>query len=279
MVTIRAMRQEDIPFGLELCRVAGWNQLDADWRRLLALSPDGVVVAEDAGRPCGTASAVRFGRRIGWIGMILVHPDFRRRRVGTELMSRCVEHLRSRGMESIKLDATDEGRPVYRNLGFVDERPIHRYAGRRPATIAQAGAARPIQAADWMAISALDLRAFDADRIELLKRLAGDGPAGVVGDAGAVRAFGFARAGFEASFLGPVVAADGQAAREVVLSLLDQLPEGRVYWDLLPDSAEAVRLAEALGFAPARKLTRMHLGETHPGRVELVYAGAGFELG
>jgi hypothetical protein len=37
-------------FGLSLCRIAGWTQLEADWRRLLALSPEGVFVAEEGGR-------------------------------------------------------------------------------------------------------------------------------------------------------------------------------------------------------------------------------------
>jgi len=127
---IRTMRPDDIPLGLELCRFAGWNQVEADWLRLQALSPGGVFVAEQDGRACGTASTIAYGSRIAWIGMVLVHPDYRRQGVGSALMARCVEHLQARGVEGIKLDATDQGRPVYQRLGFHDERAIRRCVGR-----------------------------------------------------------------------------------------------------------------------------------------------------
>ena len=118
MLNIRLMRPADIPFGLELCRQAGWNQLEDDLRRLLELAPEGFFLAEDDGRPCGAASAVAYGVHTAWIGMVLVHKDFRRRGIGAQLMARCIETLRARRIESIKLDATDQGRPVYLKLGF-----------------------------------------------------------------------------------------------------------------------------------------------------------------
>ena len=136
MLRIRTMSADDIPMGLALCRFAGWNQLEADWRRLLALEPGGVFVAEQDGRPCGTAGTTCYDTRTAWIGMVLVHPDFRRRGVGSALMGHCVRHLQGRGIQSIKLDATDDGRPVYMKLGFKDERAIHRYAGVRPQGLA-----------------------------------------------------------------------------------------------------------------------------------------------
>jgi hypothetical protein len=54
-----------------------------------------------------------------------------------------------------------------------------------------------------------------------------------------------------------------------------------VYWDLLPENREAVKIAQDCGFQPLRKLMRM----ARPGKQpfahddSLVYAIAGFEFG
>ena len=41
MVRIRTMTEEDVPGGLRLVEQAGWNQLPADWLRILRLTPGG----------------------------------------------------------------------------------------------------------------------------------------------------------------------------------------------------------------------------------------------
>jgi len=40
MISIRTMTTDDIPLELKLTRQTGWNQLEADWRRFLAMQPD-----------------------------------------------------------------------------------------------------------------------------------------------------------------------------------------------------------------------------------------------
>lgn len=282
MIDIRAMRPDDVPLALELCRHAGWNQTEADWRLLLALEPGGVFVAEIDGRPVGTASAVRHDDRLGWIGMVLVHPDARRRGIGSALMNRAIDALRRRGTDCIKLDATDQGRPVYLKLGFRDERPIVRYAGeiRTPEAPRDAPLAENPAEADWPAVAALDAEAFGADRMGLLTRLSAMHGAAVVREGGRLRAFALARPGHAAAQLGPSVAMDADAAWAVAAHLTAGLAGQRAVMDVLPENAAAVDLAEALGLSPSRRLTRMVLGETmRPGRVEQVFAAAGFEFG
>lgn len=280
MPRIRPMLPSDIPVGLALCRLAGWNQLEGDWRRLLTLAPDGVFVAEEEGERCGTASAIHYAHRTAWIGMVLVHPAFRRRGIGSALMRHGIEQLQARGVEAIKLDATDDGRPVYLKLGFQDERPAWRCQATERPPVASAAPVRPIVEEDWPALVAMDQDAFDADRMALLRLLYRDGASAILYRQGEVAAYGFSRPGFHASHLGPVVARDGEAARQVVETLLAGLPEGPVYWDLLPDNAAAVELCRSLGFAVVRRLTRMYLGtQMHPGEVSRVYAATGFELG
>ncbi len=289
MIEVRQMTVDDVDFGLELCRLSNWNQTRDDWLHLLELEPEGMFVAECDGRLCGTASTTAYGRRAAWIGMVLVHPDFRRRGIGSALMTRCIHYLQQAGLESIKLDATDQGRPVYLKLGFLDERQINRY--RRPAGPLSAAppaagrgslelTVRQLAAEDWPSIAAIDAEAFGADRLPLLKLLARDGRALVAEQQGRLLAYGFSRRGHLADYLGPVVAVDAGSARPLVSALLQGMAQVDVFWDLMPDNAAALELAATLGFVEVRSLMRMYLGQAmNPGRVEQTFAAADFALG
>src|SRR3954470_6746665 len=104
-LTLRHLTAADLPFADALRATAGWNQTLTDWRRFLDLSPCGCLLAECDGRPVATATTIVYGQELGWIGMLLVHPDFRRRGIARVLMDHCIEILRSAGVRSIKLDA------------------------------------------------------------------------------------------------------------------------------------------------------------------------------
>jgi GNAT superfamily N-acetyltransferase len=133
-VTLRVMRADDVPFANSLRQIAGWNQTEHDWRGYLSYDPDGCFVAEVQGRPAGTATTIRYGDRFGWIGMVLVHPDYRRLGVGTQLLNRAISRLKECRVRCIRLDATPMGKKVYVPLGFVDEYELSRYEGTPPAS-------------------------------------------------------------------------------------------------------------------------------------------------
>ena len=42
---IRPITPADIPSGMDLKTLAGWNQTETDWRALLAYNPEGCFVA------------------------------------------------------------------------------------------------------------------------------------------------------------------------------------------------------------------------------------------
>jgi len=53
---IRAMTAENIPEGMRMKDVAGWNQTAEDWMRFLTATPDGCFVAECEGQVVGTSA-------------------------------------------------------------------------------------------------------------------------------------------------------------------------------------------------------------------------------
>src|SRR5437016_1608350 len=140
-ITLRQMTPADLTFADSLRALAGWNQTLDDWKRLLALSvidlslPDseaGCFIAEWQGASAGTATTICYGNELAWIGMVLVHPDFRARGIGRALLNRCLEYLQHRGIRCIKLDATSQGKLLYDQLGFHEEWSLTRWECRTP---------------------------------------------------------------------------------------------------------------------------------------------------
>ena len=87
---LRLLTREDLPFADSVRALAGWNQTLADWERFLATAPEGCFLAERNGVPAGTATTIIYNRALAWIGMVLVHPDFRRHGIGRALLERCI---------------------------------------------------------------------------------------------------------------------------------------------------------------------------------------------
>src|SRR5262249_27625681 len=152
-LSLTASEQIDVS---ALVREANWNQIEADWRMFLARGH--VYTASTAdGRIIATTATMPFGGRFAWISMVLVAGPYRRRGLATLLMRRAMDDLAAEGLVPV-LDATPDGREVYRTLGFQDSWTFHRYLRReRRVAAAQAAAAdgvtlRPITQADWPAI-------------------------------------------------------------------------------------------------------------------------------
>jgi ribosomal protein S18 acetylase RimI-like enzyme len=283
-VRLRLLTRADVPFANSLRALAGWNQTTADWNRFLATEPDGCFLAEWNGAPVGTVTTTVYGPELAWIGMLLVHPDYRRRGLGRALLLRCVEYLRGRGLRCIKLDATPAGRAVYRMLGFQDEWTLRRWVGRRtgPSLATSAAGLRPWQTADAALVAPLDAAAFGVSRQRLLAALAQQSLAGLVveSEPGCQAGYGLVRPGSQALYLGPVVAASDAAGIRLVEGLLAQTSGQTVFWDIPDANAAAVAWAEANGFTVQRPLTRMYLGENlASGDPRQQFALAGPEVG
>src|SRR6266850_2635494 len=167
---LRTMTKQDIPAGLRLKELAGWNQTAADWNRFLEASPEGCFVAEVEGRVCGTATTISFEDKFAWIGMVLVDPEYRNRGIGTRLLEKTIEHLDQRKMPTMKLDATPQGKPLYEKLGFVTEYGIERWTLKRPPHAdARTADSKRVSTAQLESILARDRDVFGADRSSLLR--------------------------------------------------------------------------------------------------------------
>lgn len=252
-VEIRVLREDDLAFVDELVQQAGWNQLRADWLRVLRYEPNGCFAAFSGERLIGTVTTTSYGKDLAWIGMMLVHPELRRRGIATALMRQSISYLSDHDVECIKLDATPEGQFVYEQLGFVAEWKFHRWersADLPSQTIRPNQAGSQIGQLDW-----LDRIAFGAERSAFLNSL--DEVSFTISNEDG---FGMIRSGRRASYLGPVTAGTTESA-EHILRGLARPPAGRIFWDIPGPNTAAQTLAKQLGFHPIRNLTRMKFGQ------------------
>ena len=273
--TIRTLTANDIPAAFELSTLAGWNQTGNDWQLLLDLSTDGCFAIEASGRVVATASLLCYENCLGWIGMVLTHPEYRHRGFAKRLFARALDRADSLGIKTLKLDATDQGQPLYESCGFKVEQSVERWF-RSPSEMTKQSDERDKsrahdERADW---HHLDMAVFGADRSNLLATLRCRGKCFTNSDA-----YLLARPGRIAAYLGPCIATNRDAARDVLVQAINDSNTSGFFWDLLPSNQEAITLASELGFARQRRLARMFRGEQLRGQDELIYAIAGFELG
>jgi hypothetical protein len=173
-------------------------------------------------------------------------------------------------VESVKLDATNLGQPLYEKLGFRAEQPVERWWRAGPENASTKSAPEPV-GRNWQVS---DLHAFGVDRAALLEKLARRNAPLTISDS-----YLLTRAGREISYLGPSVCESPTTARKLMESALQNPSPGGWFWDLMVDNKPAVSLAQDLGFAPKRHLLRMVRGKDIRGNEGAVYALAGFELG
>lgn len=263
----------DIAGAMRLSISAGWNQNESDWRTMLELGQGwGIRTRQVDGTPVLAASIVVLPYAgFGWVSMVLVLPEHRGAGLAKRLLQQATAHLAQRGLTPI-LDATPAGHAVYLGQGFRDTWGFARYqrdaasdgpgdaAGDEGPSSPRTRVVRPLNDDDdWPALASMDVLAFGASRLPLLRALARRLPAAahVATDPGG-RLLGYvlARDGRQASQIGPLLASDPGVAKALFDAALGAL-SGSVFVDLCDRQHELLPWLQARGFRFQRPFTRM----------------------
>jgi ribosomal protein S18 acetylase RimI-like enzyme len=254
---------------LVLSQAANWNQNESDWQLMLSLghgwgiSVDGQLVASTLVIPFGS---------FAWISMVLVLPEHRRKGHASRLLRIALDDLKGSKLKPV-LDATPDGREVYRQEGFADTWTFKRFAltASRPAVNGRGG--KPI---NWRKALELDAEAFGGDREWMLRALQKRLPRCAVGMS---HGFVLGREGREANQIGPLVARDESTALALLEHALSEA-SAPLYVDVVDHAPRVQMWLLERGFVIQRPFTRMvHGGGRAPGDEKLVYLVAGPELG
>ena len=281
LVTVRALRREELAFCFELAAAEGWNSGLYDAAPFYAADPEGFLVAEDGdGTKIGCISAVRY-ETFGFIGLFIVRPEFREQGVGRELFERAL--LRLEGLP-VGLDAVPELEERYARAGFERAQLTARYRGGEPQV-------RDLYAS---AITLERLRVLDNDVVVYDADCFGSMRSGFLQAwvaqpdvvallarslrSGEIVGYGVGREAREGTKLGPIFA----SRIDVASILLDTIANRtRPPWrlDVPEENFPALALAESFGMARGKANVRMWRGTPPAIDVARVYGVTTFELG
>ncbi|HBH84563.1 MAG: hypothetical protein A2X05_14380 [Bacteroidetes bacterium GWE2_41_25] len=280
---VRPMTINDLDQAMGLSVVEGWNQTDKDWKLLLENAENVCIVAEKDGRIIGTATALNHSGKVAWIGMVLVDKPMRGLGAGKMLMTEIISRLKN--LESVKLDATPAGQPLYNSLGFTAEYTIYRmttpalesikyrYSGDKPRKINSEGLNKIIQ---------LDAPVFGAERGYLMNKLFDNfrEKAYAFSDDKTTWGYILGRTGTKFNYIGPACAGTTEAAKGLIAAALEPFHSKPVGIDVLADKTELIEWLESIGFIKQRDFIRMYLGKNpYPGKPEFQYLISGPEFG
>jgi ribosomal protein S18 acetylase RimI-like enzyme len=279
-IEIRLLFESDIPAAMKLKEVAGWNQTEDDWRRLLQLEPDGCFAAIKDGRLVGTTTTTTYRDDLAWIGMVLVDPQNRQQGIANRLMKTGLNYLKGK-VATVKLDATPQGKLVYEKLGFEVESLVERWSGQGKSESFDRNdesLSRDLR----RELLALDYRAFCADRSKLIESLIDNSLVTPVlkrsGD-GELSGYALARRGTKADYIGPIIATQADQIESLLDQVMGELKGTRVYIDFNTECSASSRLLTDRGFVKERDLIRMSAGGRGQKTSSSVVAIAGPEIG
>jgi GNAT superfamily N-acetyltransferase len=127
------------------------------------------IVAEAEGKIVGCANAL-FNPKAGWLGNIIVLPDYHRRGIGGALTRGLMDFLNGRDCPSHVLIATESGEPVYRKLGFVTRSTYTFLRREAPAEQQKIEHVRQAEPRDFPSILEIDREISGEERSPFLEQ-------------------------------------------------------------------------------------------------------------
>ncbi len=278
-VTIRGMREAEIPLAVEWAAREGWNPGLEDARAFAAADPGGFLCAMRGEEMLACVTAVKTGPDFGFIGFYIARPDIRGQGIGFALWQAAMDRLEGR---CIGLDGVVEQQANYRRIGFTLAWNNARYQSETPA-FPQGGGVTIVDAAsvDFAALIAFDAEAFGTPRADFLRGWISTpghrarvalGPSGIIG-------FAVLRPCREGSKLAPLFAGDVAVARALIADLAPHRAPGPFILDLPEPHGAAVALAQGMGLQKVFETARMYTRKPPPMARERIFGLTSFELG
>jgi len=280
-VRLRGFLPEDAAFIRSLVMDQGWNAGTHDVATFTQTDNDAWIVAEIAERPVGIVLATRWNESQGWIGLYLVHPDFRGRGIGLALFQEALARL---APGSVGLDGDARQQANYRRSGFVDVHANTRW--RFPARLLRTGAdtAEVVDARELPVepLVDLDARAVGSPRPSLLRAWLAQPEARHValrrdGDIAGLATARPARQGWK---IGPLYAPDASGAVALLAAVArDVHPDEACWLDTPNPNAAATALMEEIGATGSPTSGRMIRGPAPAGDTSIMFGLLAHEVG
>jgi predicted GNAT family N-acyltransferase len=257
-VHMHALTPAGLPLAHGLSREQQWPHREKDWSRLLDLGEG--VVAESDGEVVGTTMWWKQGPDFATIGMVIVANAAQGSGIGRQLMETALTNL---GGRTVMLNATDEGLPLYRKLGFEPVGSIFQHQGAAfsvpIAELIPNERVAPMKVGEWPDIARLDRQATGIDRSHVLQYLCNNAHGVVLNRDGEQAGYALFRRFGRGYAIGPTIAPDIGGAKALISHWLGS-NAGMFCRIDIPENAALSSWLDELGLPCVGRVTRMSLG-------------------
>jgi len=273
------MRPGELELVLEWARQEGWNPGLDDSLAFLEADPSGFFVGSIGEVPVGSISVVKYGESFAFLGLYIVHPDFRGKGYGKAIWE---AGIASAGDRTIGLDGVAAQQDNYRKAGFEPASSTIRYGGVATSLPVSTLVAQPVLDSRLEGLQRYDSAIFPQPRDAFLAAWC-TGRKGrrsaVVRKSGKIRGYGTIRRCYEGYKIGPLFANDADSAAALLAELIPEAKGAAIFIDIPAENHEAVALAEGLGLQPVFETTRMYRGPAPAIPLKHVFGVTTLELG
>ncbi|MBF9151115.1 GNAT family N-acetyltransferase [Novosphingobium jiangmenense] len=257
-IVMRAMTGEDVHAAAELCIEQQWPHREEDIALFLSIGEG--VVAEVDGKVVGTIMGWKFGESFATLGLVIVTNAMQGKGLGRKLMDAMLERLTGR---TVILNATAEGLPLYRKLGFEELGVVCQHQAVAPAQplveLRSGERVRPMGAADGEALEALYAKASGMDRKAVLDAFQAEGSTVVLCREHEQTGFAVLRRFGRGWAIAPVIAPDLTGAKALIAHWLGTQSGSFCRLDI-SESCGLGPWLEELGLPEVGRVTVMALG-------------------
>ncbi len=278
---VRTMRAGELELALEWARQEGWNPGVDDAHAFWEADPSGFLIGAIGEVPVGCISAVRYGESFAFIGLYMLHPEFRGKGYGKQLWNK---GMALAGNRTVGLDGVVAQQGYYRQHGFEVAYRTVRYGGIPKVLDAgeQATQVTPVTHGKLQGLLQYDATIFPGLRHSFI-RVWCDAPerrkSFMVGGGSRARGYGTIRRCFHGYKVGPLFANKPEIARALLARLAAEAKGAPIYLDVPVDNLPAVRLAEEFGLSPVFETARMYRGQAPEIPLDRVFGVTTLELG
>ncbi|KQV83775.1 GNAT family N-acetyltransferase [Rhizobium sp. Root1220] len=275
---VRPMRPGELELVLEWARQEGWNPGLDDSLAFQDADPSGFFVGVLGEVPVGSISVVKYGDDFAFLGLYIVHPDFRGKGYGKAIWNAGMASAEGR---SIGLDGVTGQQANYRKAGFEEAYKTIRYGGV-VAALPQSTLVAHAVSDKLDGLLRYDATIFPAPRPTFVTSWCAarkDRRTAIVRKSGKIRGYGTIRRCYEGYKIGPLFAADADSAAALLATLAPVAGGRPVFIDIPSDNTGAIALAEGMGLAPVFETARMYRGAAPVMPLRNIFGVTTLELG
>ncbi|MBI2616892.1 GNAT family N-acetyltransferase [Candidatus Gottesmanbacteria bacterium] len=278
--TIRTMAKSDLGAALDWAFHEGWNPGVHDAECFYVTDPKGYLLGLLDGIPISCISAVSYNRSFAFLGLYLVHPDFRGKGYGLKIWKKAMEKLDR--ITTIGLDGVVAQQENYKKSGFKFFSRNIRFHGKNQRYKFSAKDIVTISSIPFEKVLTYDRLHFPAPRPSFLRcfiKQSDHTALGIIHRDNLI-GYGVIRKCTYGYKIGPLFAESPDIAETLFQALSNSIEENAsIFLDVPEVNPHAVKIAKDHSMTPMFETARMYKGPEPHLHLQNIFGVTTFELG